>query len=160
MSLTLCKFNIEVGLKNILMERGLWQPWMQKDDCIDCLCKQLDFLYEKTKLELLLEAYGDIAVLTPKFHCEFSAVERYWAKMKKFVRDHCGENIQSLRQNLINGDNKTVTTENWKNWFRKTKDYIQAYKEGSNNTNEVQKFIKKYKSHRKIAEHQRHVTLS
>ena len=80
-------------------------------------------------------------------------MEQYWAKRKKFTREHCKYNIQSLRTNLEASD-KEVTLGNWQNWFRKTKDYINAYTEGSNNTKEVAKFMKKYKSHRRISEKQ------
>jgi len=89
------------GLKSILLERKLWRQGMKKDDAVDLLMKQPDFLEQKEWLtETVLSEPGFKIGFFPKFHCEFNFIEMFWGAVKRFTRSHCDYSFDSLVQIL------------------------------------------------------------
>ena len=111
------------------------------------------FKYEKTKLESLLATNGYRGFFIPKFHCELNPIERVWAPSKKYSRAHCDYSFKGLEGTIIPALD-SVTLDSIKKFFRKMRDYINAYKEDLTAGPELEKAVKKYKSHRKVYEHQ------
>jgi hypothetical protein len=82
------------GMKQILIERGLWRNGLNADcqlckdkvddiNRTDCCTRQIillqpDFMEQKSALkEAILEA-GHKCIFYPKFYCELHFIERYW----------------------------------------------------------------------------------
>ena len=89
------------GLKSILLERKLWRQGMKKDDAVDLLMTQPDFLEQKEWLtETVLSEPGFKIGFFPKFHCEFNFIEMFWGAVKRFTRSHCDYSFDGLVQIL------------------------------------------------------------
>ena len=110
-----------------------------------------DFKYEKTKLEKLLLRHDYEGFFIPKFHCELNPIERVWAESKKYTRAHCDYSFNGL-ETTINPALNSVPLDFIRKYFRKMRDYMAAYREGLIAGPELEKIIKKYKSHRKVHE--------
>lgn len=48
-----------------------------------CMAAQDDFINEKPKIQLIIEAAGHKCVFLPKFHCELNPIEMYWGYAKR-----------------------------------------------------------------------------
>lgn len=117
-----------------------------------------DFKNEKSRIErYLIEDRGHIVYMLPKYHCELNPIERVWAQAKRYTKAYCKYNIRSLRTIIIPAL-ETVTVENIKNYFRKSRHYMFAYIEGLAGGCDLENLVKQYKvavkSHRRISEHQ------
>ena len=141
------------GMKLVLQERGVDVSGMKAEDMRLALQQMHDFKYEKTKLESLLATNGYRGFFIPKFHCELNPIERVWAQSKKYSRAHCDYSFKGLEGTIIPALD-SVTLDSIRKFFRKMRDYINAYKEGLTAGPELEKAVKKYKSHRKVYEHQ------
>ena len=98
---------IPKGMKQILKERKLWKTQengrdIRQRDMIEILSKCEDFQNEKCILQKMVEARGHLWVPLPKFHCELSAMESMWMRMKLWTRRMCGYNLPSLLKNIPN----------------------------------------------------------
>ena len=141
------------GMKMVLMERNVNVSGMKAEDMRLALQQMHDFKYEKTKLEHLLTNHGYRGIFIPKFHCELNPIERVWAQGKKYTRAHCDYSFKGLENTIVPALD-SVTLDSIRRFFRKMRDYMHAYKEGLTAGPELEKAIKKYKSHRKIHEHE------
>ena len=112
-----------------------------------------DFKYEKTKLEHLLANHGYRDIFISKFYCELNPIERVWAQGKKYMSAHCDYIFKGLENTFVPALD-SVTLDSIRRCFRKMKDYMDAYKVGLTAYPELEKAIKKYKSHRKVHEHE------
>ena len=84
------------GIKQILIERGLWKNNLQLecqlckkknktiDDLtrIDCCARRIislqpDFLAQRSELETIIEKAGHKCIFYPKFHCKLNFIEMY-----------------------------------------------------------------------------------
>lgn len=87
------------GMKQILIERGKWQPSMRAEceafkcteGATDCcarrtLFNERDFIEQKSALEEAFMARGHICDFYPKFHCELNFIEQYWGDAKRTYR--------------------------------------------------------------------------
>ncbi len=83
-----------------------------------------------------------------KYHCELNPIERNWCHAKKHTRAHCNGSIVRLRKIVPEGL-ESVNAELMLKIFRTCRDYEQAYREGHNGK-EVEKVVKKHKSHRRV----------
>jgi len=137
------------GMKLVLQERGINVTKMKADDMRSTLQEMHDFKYEKTKLETLLTEHGYRGFFIPKFHCELNPIERVWAQSKQYTRAHCDYSFKGL-EDTIGPALDSVTVDMIRKFFRKMRDYLQAYREGHIAGPELEKAIKTYKSHRRI----------
>ena len=140
------------GMKLVLEERSVNVSGMKAEDMRLALQQMHDFKYEKTKLENLLVSYGYRGIFIPKFHCELNPIERVWVQSKKYTRAHCDYSFKGLEGTIIPSLD-SITLDSIRKFFRKTRDYIRAYKEGLTAGPELENAVKKYKSHRKVYEH-------
>ena len=112
-----------IGVKQALVARGLWpsngnlllQCAKNKGGCssidFDCCAKnvlqnQPDFKEQKCALEELVDLHnkewktGHIVEFLPKFHPELNPIERFWAFLKRFLRNNCQYSMLKLRAGL------------------------------------------------------------
>jgi hypothetical protein len=157
------------GLRDVLMERGLWPAAGLKRQCdpnyrvselqkcvargeVCCaaatMAMQPDFLEQKSMLEEAINQRGHIALFLPKFHPEFNWIEPCWAREKDFTRHHCGYNIASLRAMIPQamGPQNLPPSLVWK-YYNKCLRIMLCYYEG--NKFGTEEFRKAYSSHRR-----------
>ena len=139
------------GLRTVLIERGVTAATdMTKKEMMDILGKHEDFKNEKSKIERILQALGHRVLFLPKFHPELNPIERVWGKAKVYAKDKCDYTFNGLRNVIIPAFN-SVSTDDIRKFFRKSRDYAHAYREGSTAL-EADSKIKEYKSHRRVPE--------
>jgi hypothetical protein len=93
---------------------------------------------------------GHLVEFFPKFHCELNWIEYYWGSSKRYARDNCEYNLESLRKTiplaLASVPDSTIHA-----FYHKCMRQIQAYRAGVQfGTPEFVDYTKKYKSHRRI----------
>ena len=88
-----------------------------------------DFKNEKSRVEKELLRLGHRVMFLPKFHPELNPIERVWGKAKVYTRDHCNYTFTGL-QNTIIPAFQSVTIDNIRKYFRKSREFMRAYKEG------------------------------
>src|SRR6266540_4099861 len=103
------------GIKEVLIERGLWRLGLKLDCKNDCpneeenfgnccartiLSQQPDFLAQKSMVEETIEALGHKVIFYPKFHCELNYIEQYWGEAKRYTREHCDYSWSGLLQTV------------------------------------------------------------
>ena len=139
-------------LKDILEERGLWQPKLCKGAAAQLLKEQPDFTGQKEWLTEVIESRGHQILYLPKFHCELNPIERVWAHVKHDLRKKCEYSLKSLRAQLpVTLEN--VSVDAVRRYFRRTDRYVSAYA-GLNGVTltptEAAYVTRKYSSHRRI----------
>ncbi len=88
-----------------------------------------DFQHQPTLIHDLLKklAPNDICRFYPKFHCEFSPIERLWAAHKTYCRNNCGYNITGLRKTVPLGLD-FICAEQVRRFFGLCRRYEAAYR--------------------------------
>jgi hypothetical protein len=145
------------GLKQVLDER--WGPTVaaafkgktRKKMLQLRLLQDQDFNEATTLIHDLLRELcpHDTCRFYPKFHCEFSPIERFWGDHKAFCRAHCKGNIKGLRLVLRNGLD-AVCGDSVQRYFGLCRRYEAAYRLQSVTTTNVNKVVRAYSSHRKV----------
>src|SRR6266498_5944037 len=154
------------GIKQILIERGLWHNSLH----LECqLCKgknkvidstrinycarrimslQPDFLTQKSELETVIEEAGHKCIFYPKFHCELNFIEMYWGAAKRYTREYCDYTWNGLQKTVPEAlDSISLITI--RRFAQKSWRYMDIYRKGI--TGKFAIFAgKKYKSHRKV----------
>ena len=139
------------GLRTVLIERGVTAATdMTKKEMMDILGKHEDFKNEKSKIKRILQALGHRVPFLPKFHPELNPIERVWGKAKVYAKDKCDYTFNGLRNVIIPAFN-SVSTDDIRKFFRKSREYAHAYREGYTAL-EADSKIKEYKSHRRVPE--------
>lgn len=78
---------IPKGMKQVLHERGVDTRKMVAEEMREVLGNFPDFKYEKSRIErLLIDKYGHIVYMLPKYHCELNPIERVWAQSKRYTK--------------------------------------------------------------------------
>jgi hypothetical protein len=156
------------GIKQVLMERGLFNPALRLD-CDNCqkklkddpdrdlrsdccyrrvLASQPDFLQQLPGIEEVVAAAGHYCIFYPKFHCELNYIEMYWAAAKRYAREHCSYNAEGLRR-IVPLALDSVSLVSIRRFARKSWRYMDAYRHGLSGY--LAEFaVKKYRSHRRI----------
>ena len=84
-----------------------------------------------------------------KFHCELNPIERVWGAAKWYTRSHCDYSFPGLKGTVPIGL-ASIELETIRKYFRKCREYMQAYRHGNAGGDEVEKAVKQYKSHHRI----------
>ena len=138
-------------MKMVLEERKIDTEGMVAADMRLVLSGHNDFKYEKTALEHLMADQGQRCYYIPKFHCELNPIERVWGAAKQYTRCHCDYSFPGLEQ-IVPIGLASVELNTIRKYFRKCREYMQAYRDGKTGGADVEKAIKQYKSHHRIFE--------
>ena len=152
------------GLRQILWERGLWQPGekltLEEGRARLRLCA--DFANEPTALQHLLAERGHLLVMTPKAHPELAGkgIEYSWGKAKRDFRQHNDCVAANLHANVEEAFKSLDLPRVWR-FARRTREWARAYArqhklfgytdadaEATKGFASVDKFIKECKTHR------------
>ncbi|PKY58471.1 hypothetical protein RhiirA4_293251, partial [Rhizophagus irregularis] len=72
------------GLKQVLMERGLWpNEGLKLEEARKIMSQQPDFLAQKGRIKEVIVATGHKVIFYPKFHCELNYIKNFWGAAKK-----------------------------------------------------------------------------
>ena len=137
------------GMKLVLQERGINTNHMKAADMRLILGNHEDFKFEKTALEYLIRGNGQRILFIPKFHCELNPIERVWGESKRYTRSHCDYSFAGLKRTIVPAL-QSVRIDTIRKYFRKCREYMQAYREGNSGGKDVEKAVKFYKSHRRV----------
>ena len=116
---------------------------------IKILSQHDNFRDEKTIVESFLLAKGHYVMFFPKFHCEMNSIERVSAQAKCYTRAQCNYSYVGLQRTVSPGLD-SVDTHLLRNYVRKARDYICAYREDHVHGRELGDAVKRYKSHRRV----------
>lgn len=145
------------GLKAVLEERGICTDTLVADQMRTILSNHEDFKSEQPKLIHYLSDRGHTALFLPKFHPELNPIERVWAMSKQYTKAYCKYTLPSLRSSMPAGLD-SVGVENIRNFHQKCRNYMFAYFEGHVAGQKIEEQVKKYKkaikSHRRISIHE------
>lgn len=152
------------GMKQVLIERGLWYEGLV-GDCQLCkkkinditrtnccmrkiLSLQPDFISQKSQLQEEIEKRGHKCIFYPKYHCELNYIEMYWGVAKRYTRDNCNYTWSGLQKTVPEAlDSVSLTII--RKFARKSWRYMDIYQKGI--TGKLAEFaVKKYKSHRRV----------
>ena len=75
--------------------------------------------------------------------------EEVWGEAKRYSRSHCDYTFQGLDKVLIPAL-ESVRLDTIRKYFRKCREYMQAYRDGKSGGNDVENAVKLYKSHRRV----------
>ena len=137
------------GMKIVLEERGIDTSGMKAADMRLVLGNHDDFKHEKTALEHYMQDQGQRAIYLPKFHCELNPIERVWGEAKRYTRSHCDYSFPGLERTVVPAL-ESVKVSTIRKYFRKCREYMEAYREGNAGGNQVEKAVQRYKSHRRV----------
>jgi transposase len=104
---------------------------LKADDLHTILSNHHDFKEEKTQVEHTVAKWDMKCLFLPKFHCELNPIERVWGQSKVYARAHTNFTLIKLRQ-LLDPALDSVSVDLIRKYFRKARDYEQAYREGHN----------------------------
>ena len=90
----------------------------------------------------------------PKFHPELNPIERVWGKAKRYARAKCNYSFSGL-QNTVTPALESVSVDDIRKYFRKSRDYMHAYRTGCT-ADSVDIRVKEYKSHRRVGQEESH----
>ena len=150
------------GMKQVLIERGLWPETgkllarcgdgCKVDDMTCCaekiLSLQPDFQAQKSLIAEPIEAAGHRCIFYPKFHCELNYIEYFWGAAKYYCRVNCDYTWQGLK-NIVPEALASVDLLTIQRFARRAQRYMSAYRRGLT-LKAAEYAVKKYKSHRKI----------
>jgi hypothetical protein len=158
------------GIMQVLIERGIFNSELRLD-CDNCqkkysddpdrylrtdcchrrvMATQPDFLAQLSGIQEVVNNAGHLFDFYPKFHCELNYIEMFWGAAKRFARENCAYNTDSLRL-IIPLALDSVSLLMIRHFSRKSFRYMDAYRKGLYGY--LAEFaVKKYHSHRRIPE--------
>lgn len=155
------------GMKQVLMERGLWRDGLLKEckekcahGATDCcatkiLSLQPDFVAQKSLVQEVIEAAGHLCIFLPKYHCELNFIEFFWGAVKRYLRENCDYTFETLQKNMPIAM-ASVPLETIRRWEHRMHRWMAAYRDnlGAKDAQmRVKQFSSKiYKSHRRVPE--------
>jgi len=167
------------GLKIVLRECGLW-PMSGQHFLTQCsiksrsgkstkpnprclnrgsccaralLASQPDFRNQKSQVEAAILDAGHDVIFYPAFQCELNFIEYFWGAAKRYTRENCAYDFESLKKlvpEALAGVPKQLI---WKYWVR-TQRIIEAYQSGVIYASPEYDHLvsRRYASHRRISE--------
>lgn len=159
--------NAPKGMKQVLLERGLWRRGLLmkcKDGCqalaTDCcalriLKEQPDFKEQRSLVQETIESAGHLCIFLPKFHCELNFIEFFWGAVKKHLRENCDYTFTGLKANMP-AALRSVSVATIRRWEHRMIRWMDAYRnnlDAKSAQQQVRAFSsRKYKSHRRVPE--------
>ena len=137
------------GMRIVLQEHGVDTSGMRVADMHIVLGSHVNLKNEKTALKHLVQEKGQRAIHIPKFHCELNPIERAWGEAKHFTWLHCDYSFAGLERTIVSAL-ESVQLVTIHKYFRKCREYMQAYREGNAGGSDVEKADQKYKSERRV----------
>ena len=153
------------GMRQVLIERGLWKDKLRmqcKSDCTSNLCcakrileLQPDFKAQRSLVQEVIEELGHICIFLPKFHCELNYIEFFWGAVKRWLRENCDYTFQGLQDHLPKAMD-AVALDTVRKWEHRMYRWMDAYR-GGLSARDAQFKVKafssrKYTSHRRVPE--------
>jgi hypothetical protein len=156
--------NMPKGMKQILIERGLWRDKLRMSckqcdpDATQCCATRIldlqpDFKEQCSLVQEVIEAAGHLCIFLPKFHCELNFIEFFWGAVKKYLRENCDYTFATLQKNIP----KALASVNLltiRRWEHRMVRWMDAYRSGLGAKDaqfRVKQFSSKcYTSHRRI----------
>ena len=87
-----------LGLRSIIVGRGLWEFKLSLQEVRDLVSQQPDFKEQKEWLhEVISKHEGFLIDFYPKFHCEFNFIEMFWGACKSFTRRNFSYSFKDLQ---------------------------------------------------------------
>ena len=143
------------GLKSILLERGRNINGKKREELLEMVRNEPDFLNQKIWLTEIAEREGMEVDFFPKFHCEFNWIERYWGNAKVKTRRSCNYSFEALKT-AGPAALDSIDVNMMRRFARKSYRYIDAYREREDgehfnlSPDIVEWNVKQYSSHRRI----------
>jgi hypothetical protein len=124
-------------------------------DCCKCvLGRQEDFLKQKSGIEEAFDAYNlkhgtrHRCLFLPKFHPELNYIERYWGRMKFYVRLHSDCTVPTLEKNMLEARSlDNIPLAMIRRFARGTFAYLYAYR-NKLDIIKADAWVKKHRTHR------------
>ncbi|CAB4416861.1 unnamed protein product [Rhizophagus irregularis] len=139
------------GLKQVLMERGLWpNEGLKLEEARKIMSQQPDFLAQKGRIKEVIVATGHKVIFYPKFHCELNYIKNFWGAAKKFSRSNC-DYLWTGLQRTVPLALASVPLTTIRRYARKAFRYMDVYRKGL--TGKAAEFaVKKYHLHRRVSD--------
>ena len=68
--------------------------------CVFALSQCDDFKAQKNAVKELIESLGHLCVFLPKYHPELNFIERFWSRLKWWLRQHCEWSLRALFEKI------------------------------------------------------------
>ena len=68
--------------------------------CVFALSQCDDFKDQKNAVMELIESLGHLCVFLPKYHPELNFIERFWSRLKWWLRQHCEWSLRALFEKI------------------------------------------------------------
>ena len=147
------------GAEQVLRERGLYVPGMSLNGGKDKMKRSRWSLGWRSALisnrqslccrRWSRTAVTCVCVFGAKYHCECAPIALLWGRGKHDLRARCDFSLDGLRRNNLQAF-LDVPLLSIRKFFRKSRDYMRAYREG-HMTLSAEKRVSEYKSHRRPA---------
>jgi hypothetical protein len=119
------------------------------------LSQQPDFLEQKSSVQEIIDAAGQLCIFLLKFHCELNFIEFFWGAVKKYLWEHCDYTFDTLKTNLPKAL-ESVEIKTIRKWEHRMIHWMEAYRDGKSAKDaqfEVKRYSsRQYKSHREVSE--------
>ena len=129
-------------MRIVLQERGVDTSRIKAADMRLVMGSHADLKDENTALEHLVQEKRQCAIYLPKWHCELNPIERVLEEAKRFTRSHCDYTFAGL-EHIIVPALESVRLDNIHKYFRKCREYMQAYLEGNAGGSNVERAVQK-----------------
>ena len=111
------------GLRRVLSERGLWDPFLSVKNARELLVKQPDFSNQRECLKETVIEEGCLIDYYPKYHCEFNFIEIFRGAAKARCRALYTFNFRDLVE-LVPQALDSVSITKIRKFARKTYRYM------------------------------------
>ena len=68
-------------------------------------------MLQRSLVQEVIEEFGHLCIILPKFHCELNFIEYFWGAFKRYLRDHCDYTFPTLQANSIGSRQQIAHSE-------------------------------------------------